>query len=70
MNPIYRHSFVNALLANGAFASTTGMIDGNNNNYFYIPEKYIKVIVPIQEAYFMIVIKNILEGGEAIRREQ
>ena len=36
----------------------------------YIPEKYIKVIVPIQEAYFMIVIKNILEGGEAIRREQ
>ena len=35
MNPIYRHSFVNALLANGAFASTTGMIDGNNNNYFY-----------------------------------
>lgn len=46
MNPIYRHSFVNALLANGAFASTTGMIDGNNDNYFYT-----RNFIPISNVY-------------------
>ena len=46
MNPIYRHSFVNALLANGAFSSTTGMIDGNNDNYFYT-----RNFIPISNVY-------------------
>lgn len=46
MNPIYRHSFVSALLANGAFASTTGMIDGNNDNYFYT-----RNFIPISNVY-------------------
>lgn len=35
MNPIYRHSFVNAFLANGAISNTTGNINGNNTNFYY-----------------------------------
>ena len=35
MNPIYRHSFVNAFLANGAINSSTGNIEGNNITYYY-----------------------------------
>ena len=30
MNPIYRHSFVNAFLANGAISHITGNINGNS----------------------------------------
>ena len=35
MNPIYRHSFVNAFLANGAISHITGNINGNSTKFYY-----------------------------------
>ena len=35
MNPIYRHLFVNAFLANGAISKTTGNINGNSTYFYY-----------------------------------
>lgn len=46
MNPIYRHSFVNAFLANGAISSTTGNINGNNTNFYYT-----RTFVPVGNVY-------------------
>ena len=46
MNPIYRHSFVNAFLANGAISHITGNINGNST-YFY----YTRTFVPVGNVY-------------------
>lgn len=45
MNPIYRHSFVNAFLANGQIIST-GNINGNNTNFYYT-----RTFVPVRNVY-------------------
>lgn len=45
MNPIYRHSFVNAFLANGAINKITGDINGNIN-YFHT-----RTFVPVANVY-------------------
>lgn len=46
MNPIYRHSFVNAFLANGAISHTTGNIDGNSTKFYYT-----RTFVPVGNVY-------------------
>lgn len=46
MNPIYRHSFVNAFLANGKIFSTTGNISGNNTIFYYT-----RTFVPVRNVY-------------------
>lgn len=46
MNPIYRHSFVNAFLANGQIIITTGNINGNNTNFYYT-----RTFVPVRNVY-------------------
>lgn len=46
MNPIYRHSFVNAFLANGKISNTTGKINGNNTNFYYT-----RTFVPVRDVY-------------------
>lgn len=46
MNPIYRHSFVNAFLANGAISHTTGNINGNSTNFYYT-----RTFVPVGNVY-------------------
>ena len=46
MNPIYRHSFVNAFLANGAISNITGNINGNNTNYYYT-----RTFIPVSNVY-------------------
>lgn len=46
MNPIYRHSFVNAFLANGAISKTTGNINGNSTNTYYT-----RTFVPVGNVY-------------------
>ena len=46
MNPIYRHSFVNAFLANGKISNTTGKINGNDTNFYYT-----RTFVPVRNVY-------------------
>lgn len=46
MNPIYRHSFVNAFLASGAINSSTGNIEGNNITYYYT-----RTFISIRDVY-------------------
>lgn len=46
MNPIYRHSFVNAFLVTGAIYHTTGNIEGANRNFFYT-----RTFVPVNDVY-------------------
>lgn len=46
MNPIYRHSFVNAFLANGKISNTTGDINGNNTDFYYT-----RTFVPVRNVY-------------------
>lgn len=46
MNPIYRHSFVNAFLANGAISHITGNINGNSTNFYYT-----RTFVPVGNVY-------------------
>lgn len=46
MNPIYRHSFVNAFLANGAIIHTTGNINGNSTKFYYT-----RTFVPVGNVY-------------------
>lgn len=46
MNPIYRHSFVNAFLANGAISKITGKIDGNSTKFYYT-----RTFVPVGNVY-------------------
>lgn len=46
MNPIYRHSFVNAFLANGAISHTTGNINGNSTKFYYT-----RTFVPVGNVY-------------------
>lgn len=46
MNPIYRHSFVNAFLANGAINHITGNINGNSTNFYYT-----RTFVPVGNVY-------------------
>lgn len=46
MNPIYRHSFVNAFLVTGAIYHTTGDIEGANKNFFYT-----RTFVPVDNVY-------------------
>lgn len=46
MNPIYRHSFVNAFLANGKISNTTGDINGNNTDFYYT-----RTFVPVRDVY-------------------
>lgn len=46
MNPIYRHSFVNAFLANGKISNTTGNINGNDTNFYYT-----RTFVPVWNVY-------------------
>lgn len=46
MNPIYRHSFVNAFLANGKISNTTGNINGNNTKFYYT-----RTFVPVRNVY-------------------
>lgn len=46
MNPIYRHSFVNAFLANGKISNTTGNINGNNTIFYYT-----RTFVPVRNVY-------------------
>lgn len=46
MNPIYRHSFVNAFLANGKISNTTGKINGNNTIFYYT-----RTFVPVRNVY-------------------
>ena len=80
MNPIYRHSFVNAFLANGAISNTTGNINGNNTNFYYT-----RTFVPVGNVYpancfritprkpggaFTIAIKRLSAVGEATRPPQ
>ena len=46
MNPIYRHSFVNAFLVNGEISKTTGYINGNNTDFYYT-----RTFVPVWNVY-------------------
>lgn len=46
MNPIYRHSFVNVFLANGAMSHITGNIDGNSTKFYYT-----RTFVPVGNVY-------------------
>lgn len=46
MNPIYRHSFVNAFLANGAISHITGDINGNSTKFYYT-----RTFVPVGNVY-------------------
>ena len=46
MNPIYRHSFVNAFLANGAISHITGNINGNSTKFYYT-----RTFVPVGDVY-------------------
>ena len=46
MNPIYRHSFVNAFLANGKISKRTGNINGNDTNFYYT-----RTFVPVRNVY-------------------
>lgn len=46
MNPIYRHSFVNAFLANGSISHITGNINGNSTNFYYT-----RTFVPVGNVY-------------------
>lgn len=46
MNPIYRHSFVNAFLANGAISHITGNINGNSTEFYYT-----RTFVPVGNVY-------------------
>lgn len=46
MNPIYKHSFVNAFLASGAINSSTGNIEGNNITYYYT-----RTFISIRDVY-------------------
>lgn len=46
MNPIYRHSFVNAFLANGAISHITGNITGNSTKFYYT-----RTFVPVGNVY-------------------
>lgn len=46
MNPIYRHSFVNAFLANGEISHTTGNINGNSTKFYYT-----RTFVPVGNVY-------------------
>lgn len=46
MNPIYRHSFVNAFLTNGAISHTTGNINGNSTKFYYT-----RTFVPVGNVY-------------------
>lgn len=46
MNPIYRHSFVNAFLANGRISSRTGNINGYNKKLYYT-----RTFVPVGNVY-------------------
>lgn len=46
MNPIYRHSFVNAFLANGAISHITGNINGNSTKVYYT-----RTFVPVGNVY-------------------
>lgn len=46
MNPIYKHSFVNAFLANGKISNTTGNINGNNTKFYYT-----RTFVPVRNVY-------------------
>lgn len=46
MNPIYRHSFVNAFLANGAISHITGNINGNSTKFYYT-----RTFVPVWTVY-------------------
>lgn len=46
MNPIYRHSFVNAVLANGAISHITGDINGNSTKFYYT-----RTFVPVGNVY-------------------
>lgn len=46
MNPIYRHLFVNAFLANGAISHTTGNINGNSTKFYYT-----RTFVPVGNVY-------------------
>lgn len=46
MNPIYRHSFVNAFVANGAISHITGNINGNSTKFYYT-----RTFVPVGNVY-------------------
>ena len=46
MNPIYRHSFVNAFLADGAISHITGNITGNSTKFYYT-----RTFVPVGNVY-------------------
>ena len=46
MNPIYRHSFVNVFLANGAISHITGNINGNSTTFYYT-----RTFVPVRNVY-------------------
>lgn len=46
MNPIYRHSFVNVFLANGAMSHITGNINGNSTKFYYT-----RTFVPVGNVY-------------------
>lgn len=46
MNPIYRHSFVNAFLANGVISHITGNINGNSTKFYYT-----RTFVPVGNVY-------------------
>lgn len=46
MNPIYRHSFVNAFLANGAISHISGNINGNSTKFYYT-----RTFVPVGNVY-------------------
>lgn len=46
MNPIYRHSFVNAFLANGAISHITGNINGDSTKFYYT-----RTFVPVGNVY-------------------
>lgn len=74
MNPIYRHSFVNAFLVTGAIYHTTGNIEGANKIFsipvlsfrlmMFIPGNCTKIIRHNPAGLFMIVIKNLSGVGE------
>lgn len=46
MNPIYRHSFVNAFLANGSISHKNGNINGNSTSLYYT-----RTFVPVGNVY-------------------
>ena len=74
MNPIYRHSFVNAFLANGAISHTTGNINGNSTKFYYTrtfvpvgnvyPANCFRISPRNPGAHFTIAIKNYRRLGE------